>query len=363
MILNGCDVILEDRIIEGGAIATDGERIRCVSAHPMEGDAVDLRGCYAVPGFVDIHCHGSAEAWFFDEPEKAAQWHLRQGTTSMLCSMWRNAGKYGYDRALENVKRAMEKGGNIRGVHMEGPYLDPEYGCEGGIPYPVNKEEYTALMKTGIIRTWTFDPEQEGAEEFAACAQRAGIRLAVCYSRAKPETLERYLDYGLSIGSHILCATGRPEAMFRGTKEPGSDEFVLCDDRMTAEVICDSMGGHVRPYWLKLIKKCKGADRMALVSDCCAGGDTHGSDINVINGELYGSQLTLSVAIRNMRRHTGTDIVELMRMASTTPARTIGIYGERGSIAPGKMADIVILDRELNVCGVLLEGRFVRRDF
>ncbi len=354
--------MLEDRIIEGGSVETDGGVVKCVSATPANG-GIDLGGLTVAPGYVDIHCHGSAEAWFFDEPEKAAAWHLKEGTTSLLCSMWRNAGTYGYDRALDNVKRAMGTAKNIRGVHMEGPYLDPDYGSESGKAYPVDPDEYSRLMEKNVVVTWTFDPEQEGAEGFALAAQRHGIRLGVCYSRSSPETLERYLSYGLSIGSHILCATGAPVPMFRGTKEPGSDEFVLCDDRMTAEVICDSMGAHVRPYFLKLIKKCKGADGIALVSDCCAGGDTRGSDINVLGGELYGSQLTLSVAVRNMRKHTGSSLIELMRMASTTPAKAIGIYGTRGSIAPGKAADFVILDDGLNVRGVIADGEFVRREF
>ena len=132
---------------------------------------------------------------------------------------------------------------------------------------------------------------------------------------------------------------------------------------MIAEVIADSLGGHVRPTYLQLIYKCKGADKIALVSDCCAGGETMGSDVNVINGELYGSQLTLSVAIRNMRKHTGAPVCDLIKMVTSTPAKAIGLYHERGSIEPGKIADLVVLDEELNVKGVILEGKFIRKDF
>ena len=151
--------------------------------------------------------------------------------------------------------------------------------------------------------------------------------------------------------------------MFAGTREPGSDQFVLTEEKMVAEVIADSLGGHVRPTYLKLIYQCKGADKIALVSDCCAGGDTRGSDVNVIDGELYGSQLSLSVALRNMRRHTGASICDLIKMVTSTPAKTIGIFNERGSIEPGKFADLVVLDEDLMVKGVLLEGSFIRKDF
>ena len=132
---------------------------------------------------------------------------------------------------------------------------------------------------------------------------------------------------------------------------------------MIAEVIADSLGGHVRPTYLQLIYKCKGADRIALVSDCCAGGETCGSDVNVIDGELYGSQLSLSVAIRNMRKHTGAGICDLIKMVTSTPAKAVGLYRDRGSIEPGKIADLVVLDEDLNLKAVLLEGEFIRKDF
>ena len=83
----------------------------------------------------------------------------------------------------------------------------------------------------------------------------------------------------------------------------------------------------------------------------------------MINGALYGSQLSLSVAIRNMRKHTGADLCDLIKMVTATPAKAVGLYNERGSIEPGKIADLVVLDEELQVKGVLLEGSFVRKEF
>lgn len=366
MKLTNAKIILENEIV-CGSVTVSGDTVTAVlpGFSDKSGEATDLNGFYLAPGFVDIHCHGSGEHWFFDEPEKAARWHLYEGTTSLLCSMWRNAGAYSYVKAIENVKGAMGEGSNIRGVHMEGPYVDPDLGSEGGKEWRIDPAEYEELLRVGdgIIKTWTFDPMQEGAEQFAKAVGEKGIKLAVCYSKASPETLERFVPMGLSIGSHILCATGAPKPRFAGTREPGSDVFVLCCDRMTAEVIADSMGGHVRPYYLKLIYKCKGAEKIALVSDCCAGGDTLDSDVNIINGELYGSRLTLSVAIRNMIKHTGASIPEAVRMATSTPAKAAGLFRRYGSIEAGKAADMTVLDEELNVRGVILSGRFVRKDF
>jgi len=361
MILKNAKLILEDGIQEGSLCVEDGKIAWISGAHQEEG--IDLEGLYLAPGFVDMHCHGSAVYWHFDRPAEAAAWHLREGTTSLLCSMWRNAAPF--EQAIMNVKNAMGPGSNIRGVHMEAPYVDADYGSDGGKTWEINREEYLRLMEIGrgIIRQWTFDPLLSGAELFAQTAQKENIKLSVCYSKASPEQLREYLKYGLRIGGHILCGTGEPATMFAGTREPGSDQFVLTEDKMIAEVIADSLGGHVRPTYLQLIYRCKGADRIALVSDCCAGGDTRDSDVNVINGELYGSQLTLSVAIRNMRKHTGASVCDLIKMVTSTPAKTVGLYRDRGSIEPGKIADLVVLDEDLRVKGVLLEGKFVRKDF
>lgn len=361
MILKNAKLILEDGIQEGSLCVEDG-KIAWISGAPQE-DGIDLGGLYLAPGFVDIHNHGSAEYWHFDRPAEAAAWHLQEGTTSLLCSMWRNAGVDSFEKAVAKVKAAMGPGSNIRGVHMEAPYVDADYGSDGGETWEIDREEYLRLMGTGIIRQWTFDPLLPGAEAFAQTAQKNNIKLSVCYSKASPDQLREYLKYGLRLGGHILCGTGEPATMFAGTREPGSDQFVLTEDKMVAEVIADSLGGHVRPTYLKLIYKCKGADRIALVSDCCADGETMGSDVNVIDGVLYGSQLTLSVAIRNMRKHTGADICDLMKMVTSTPAKAVGLYRDRGSIEPGKVADLVVLDEELNVKAVLLEGRFIRKDF
>lgn len=361
MILKNAKLILEDGI-QGGSLCIENGKIAWLSGAPQE-EGIDLGGLYLAPGFVDNHCHGSPEYWHFENPVSAAAWHLQEGTTSLLCSMWRNAAPF--EDAIEKVKNAMGPGSNIRGVHMEAPYVDPDYGSDGGEAWTIDREEYLRWMETGrgIIRQWTFDPMLPGAEAFAQTAQKENIKLSVCYSKASPEQLREYLKYGLRIGGHILCGTGEPAPMFRGTREPGSDQFVLTEEKMVAEVIADSLGGHVRPTYLKLIYQCKGAGKIALVSDCCAGGDTRGSDVNVINGELYGSQLTLSVAIRNMRKHTGASICELIKMVTSTPAKAVGLYRDRGSIEPGKIADLVVLDEDLNVKGVLLEGSFVRKDF
>ncbi|HHW31871.1 MAG TPA: amidohydrolase family protein [Clostridiaceae bacterium] len=355
-------------IIENGTIITENGRIVYAgeekNAPPSQAPVYDAKGLIAGPGFVDIHCHGGGEWWSYENPAGVGLYHLKGGTTSLLCSFWRNAVKDGIQKAIDRVKDAIENNnpGNIRGIHMEGPYLNPRYGTEGGKEYPVDPCQYLDWMDRGkdIIKYWTFDPEQEGTEEFARECQQRGIALGICYSDASVSTIEYYRSYGLNIGTHIMCATGRPFNPIKGTREPGSDEYVLVSDDMYAEVIADSPGAHIRPWNIKLIYKLKGAEKIIIITDCCTGGDTQGSDVNIIDGKLYGSRLTMNVACRNMKKFTSAGIEDIFKMASENPAKAVGIFDKYGSLEEGKAADIIFIDEDFNVRDVILGGKLIK---
>lgn len=359
MILTNAKIVLYDSILEG-SLELSGSTISKISKNSAQG--IDCKGLYVGPGFIDTHSHGGDNRWFFDNPAEAANFHLRHGTTSMLASLWRNAGRDGFDNSVRRIVSVIESGNapNLLGIHMEGPYIDEEYGSEGGRSYPIDKDEYSAIIKagSGYIKQWTFDPIQQGAFEFAEACYNRGIKLGICYSKAAPEDIECFKKYGLSIGNHIMCGSGKPKTRFGGTIEAGSDEYVLANDHMFAELICDSMGAHVRHENIVITYKCKGADGIMLVTDYCADGDTNGGDINVINGELYGSKLTMNVACRNFKSHTGAAIPKIFRAASTTAANSIGLTGV-GRVEEGFAADLVICNEDFNIYGVIKNGEFV----
>jgi N-acetylglucosamine-6-phosphate deacetylase len=156
-----------------------------------------------------------------------------------------------------------------------------------------------------------------------------------------------------------MCATGRLPSPHKGTREPGSDEYVLVSDDMYVEVIADSLGAHVRPGNIKLIYKLKGYAGIIIITDCCTGGDTRGSDVNIINGQLYGSRLTMATACRNMKKYTGARVWEIFKMASENPARAIGVFEKYGSLEVGKMADIVLINQDFEVQEVILAGELM----
>ena len=330
MILTNVKIVLHGRVLEG-SLHINGSKIELVS--DSFADGIDCGGLFAGPGFIDTHCHGGDDVWFFEDPAKAADFHMRHGTTTMLASLWRNAGNGGYESAVNRVKEVINSGSalNLIGIHMEGPYIDKDYGSEGGSSYPIDPEEYCSIISAadGLIKQWTLDPLQNGAEEFAAACCDNSIALGICYSKAAPEDIERYKRYGLKIGNHIMCGSGKPETKFAGTIEAGSDEYVLANDDMYAELICDSMGAHVRHENIVITYKCKGAGRIMLVTDYCAGGETLGSDVNIINGELYGSKLTMDVACRNFVKHTGASMPEVFPGCVNNGGRGSGVKAYR----------------------------------
>ena len=184
---------------------------------------------------------------------------------------------------------------------------------------------------------------------------------AVAHSAASPQEIEALIPYGLRIGTHHTNATGdRPK--YPECRGVCVDETVNYNDSIYAELICDSMGIHVDPYMLRLVRKIKGDDKVVLISDAyaCDGPIPPGYDgVDDINfdweGEIAGSKMTLDISCRNMMKHTGASIVDVFKFASYNPARAVGFY-DRGEIRKGLRADLVIVDHWMKVNKVIFKG-------
>ena len=361
--------------IEDGKIAGYGEMR--TTPIPEDCEIIDAKGLYVGPGFVDIHSHAGNGIRFEHNPLPAAKAHLAVGTTSVLA-----ATNYlcTVEQFVENIQRmrkamAMPEGANIAGIYMEGPYINPNFGSESHLnPWTggVLPEDYEPIIAAGadIIRAWTLGPEREGLEEFVKAAKKANpnVVFTVGHSQASPQQIEKFIPYGLCIGTHHTNATGDlpkyPEC--RGVCV---DECVNYNSSIYAEVISDSMGIHVDPYMQRLIRKIKGDDRIILVSDQTDArllnppGFEHITDINFTymeNGgiDISGSKLTLNVACHNWMKHTGASIVEAFKVASYNPAQAVGLT-DRGEIRVGLKADLVITDHKMNIDTVILNGNMV----
>ncbi len=349
-------VVLPECVVDDGAVAVENGKIvfagsKCDLAAPV-GEIHDFGGKYIAPGFVDIHCHAGGQYWCHEDPEGMSKFHLAHGTTSLLCTIYRGFTHEVLLSHVRTVKNAMASFGNIKGVHLEGPYLNPSFGAspvdEG---QAIKREEYMEIAAEGVVRQWTCSPEVEGTLQFVKDIAGAGIVPAMGHSCAAPHEVYAAADAGAKIVTHLFDATGSSidPTEYDGTIEVSFDcAALLCDD-LYYEIICDSKGVHVRGDMVRLAVKTVGVDRIIGVTDACTGDDSD-TDINVIDGELYGSKLTMDKVAKNFKA-LGFTVPEVFRITAATPAKVCRLDSV-GTLEEGKDADILILSDELDLLEV-----------
>lgn len=364
-IING-NIVLENEILEDGVVLIKDGIIEEIGSRdevniPENYEKIDAKGLYVGPGFVDIHCHAGGDHWAHDDPEKMASFHLAGGTTSINCTIFHDIGEEGAIEAMRKIRKAMEENrpGNIMGVHFEGPFLNPKYGANKHTIRPVDKREYKRHLAEAkdIMRMWTVAPEIEGAREFIKDVHAAGIPLSIGHSEASHEDVFWAVDNGVTICTHLMNATGYAISPSRwgGTKEVGFDEAVMLCDDVYCEVINDQQGVHVRPEMVRLIIKTIGLDFVVGVTDACTG-SVDETDINLINGSLYGSKLRMFQVARNFKNNAHLDMTDVFKVCSRNPARAIQREHLVGTIEKGKSADFIIVDDDYNIDRVILRG-------
>jgi N-acetylglucosamine-6-phosphate deacetylase len=389
LLFSGGIIVLPDRLLPGGQVRVVGERVAEVSPTPIptEGASrVDLRGGYLVPGFVDLHVHGGAGADFMDASPEAfrtvCRAHTRHGTTSLLPTT--TVARHNQHLAFLRVCRTLQCDGTgaarILGAHFYGPYFAPEArGCHPGEavrpPTPAEYEQY--LDYADCIVTATVAPELPGAEEFVRACRARGIRCNAGHSYATFEQMTAALSWGVRHVDHLFCAMSDRARLRQSQTYPmrgGVFEATLYFDELTTEVIAD--GKHLQRELLLLAYKIKGPDRLALVTDCNRALDM--PDGEYVFGPLDGGEpilrrdgvglmpggqalasgvVGMDHCVRTFHQLTGIPLPEVVRMASLTPARIAGYDQEIGSIAPGKRADLLVLDETLAVREVYLGGQ------
>ncbi len=357
--------------IENGKIVGYGEMRK--NPVPEGCEVIDAEGLYVGPGFVDIHTHSDGYVFFQDDPIKASLHHLSHGTTSLLPALYFSMDTEGYVEAISKLREAMKlpECRNIVGLYMEGPYLNPGFGCDKeNNPWrgPVDKAKHQPVIDAAydLARVWALAPERDGILEFVldVKAKNPQAVFTVAHSEAEPYQIEALMPYGLKIGTHHLNATGTLQK-YPECRTPCVDETVYYNREIYAELICDSRGIHVDPYLLRLTRKIKGDDRIILISDAyaCDGPIPEGyDDVDDINfdhmGEIAGSKMTLDISCRNMIKHTGASVCDVFRFASYNPSVAVGLL-DRGEIAVGKRADLVFVDYKMKVHRVIHGGETV----
>ena len=363
---DGSILLCDDRIVEvtNSDLAVIGAKV------------VDARGMYIVPGFVAMNIHGAAGHDFKEGTEeafrKAVAAHQRYGATTIFPTI--SSSPFTTIRQCAEVcERLMtEPGSPILGLHIEGPYLNPKMA--GAMFSDVVKnpdpEEYRSLIEEmKCVRRWDASPELPGAMEFARYLKEKGILVSITHTEAEFDLIREAYNTGFSHVAHFYNAMPGFHKR-REYKYEGTVESVYLMDGMTVEVIAD--GRHLPSTILRLVYKLKGVECTCLVTDALAyaandGKQPDDSRIVIDNGvckladhsALVGSIATSDQLIRTMVKKAKLPLEDAIRMASETPARLMGVYDRVGSLQKGKDADVLIIDRKLNVRQVWCKGQVV----
>ena len=380
VVVSGGEQKVADVLIEKGKIVAIGDNIGAADAR-----VIDASGKYVSAGFIDLHTHGAGGADFMDGSVEAYQrvleTHAHHGTTLLYPTTLSSTTESLYE-AIENYKAAKQacaKGAQMGGLHLEGPYFayemkgaqDPKHLRN---PLP---EEYMTLLEQadGVIARWSLAPELEGATEMAQELNKRGILLAMGHTNATFEECEKAYEVGFTHMTHFYSCmstvTRRNAYRYAGVVEYG-----YYNDRVTCELIGD--GIHVPKSLLQLMFKIKGAERIALCTDSMRGAGMpdgvyklgsldEGQDVVVEDGvaklldrsAFAGSVATMDRVVRTVWQLSERPLSDVIRSATETPARIMGVDKQKGSIEVGKDADIVIFDSDVTINYTIIGGEIV----
>ncbi|GAA4932823.1 N-acetylglucosamine-6-phosphate deacetylase [Actinoplanes utahensis] len=357
-------IVTPDAVVPGH-LDLDGDTIAAIVPDDGVGDDV------LVPGFVDLHCHGGGGHTFttgdVDAACGAAAFHLGHGTTTLLASLVSSP----FELMLSAVSgfRPLVEAGVLAGIHFEGPYLS-HARCGAQNPDflrdPV-MAEISELIEAGAgtVRMMTVAPELPGALEAIAYLNGHGVLAAIGHTDATYDQTHAGVAAGASVATHLFNGMRPPHH-----REPGPVVGLL-SSTVACELIADNI--HLHPGMLAFAAGSAGPDRSVLITDAIdatgmADGryELGGQEVVVadrvarlaVNGSIAGSTLTMDVALRNAVA-AGLPLVGAARMASTTPARLLGLSDRLGALAPGLRADAVALSPDLSLRRVLHAGTWL----
>ena len=400
LLLRGARIIGHEHVIEQGAVLIESGRIVLILDSetrelPAADSVIDLKGATLFPGFIDVHIHGAAGVDAMtataDDLKQVSEFLVREGVTAWMPTLV-PASTEEYQQAIHAITGLIRrqkaefapaalsadgtsalpaKGARVLGVHYEGPFVNSEQ-CGAlhrehfrSFKDSAGLDSLPTIKQDGVAHLMTLAPEVDGGIDLIKELCRRGWIVSIGHTRAKVEVLDQALAAGARHMTHFMNAMTPLHH-----RAPGPVGWGLIRDEVTCDMIAD--GVHLDPSILKLILRSKTAERISLISDAVAptglgDGDYQiwGETIRVRNGRtqnargsIAGSVITMLDAVR-MMLSLGASEGEVARMASTNPARLLGIDNDCGSIEEGKRADLVALDKARNLRLTIAGGQVV----
>ncbi len=380
VLIKGGRVITPLEVLEKADVIIEDHRIFAVGrglSNAQADETIDASGRLVAPGYVDVHIHGSAGHDTMDGTVEAiegiARFLASRGVTS-FCPTTLTQPTEAIMRSVRAVYDCMENGieGGAQplGVHLEGPCLDVKK--KGAQPEQHIRTaaaiNYQQLFSLGNIKLITLAPEIAENNDLIAFARANGATVVVGHSSASYEDLVAAVELGVNHATHTF---NQMEGLHH--RKPGTVGGVLLLDQIYAEFIAD--GVHLHPAIVDMIVRLKGSDKAVAITDAISGAGMPDGDyelggqkivvkdgaVRLADGTLAGSALTLDRGVQNILKFTRATLAEAIQMATLTPARSIGVSDRKGSLEPGKDADLVLLDQNLNVTSTIVMGKVVYR--
>jgi len=373
-------VLTPTQELEKAAIFIEGDMIKEVVSWekiPRNKDVLNYTDSIAAPGFIDIHTHGYGghDATSGEEKDLIdfAESILRHGVTSFLPTTVTASQDVllGGSAMLRNAMEKNEKGAEILGLHLEGPYVGK--GREAGVQNiefarNPNVSELEELVKAskGNIRRVTLAPELPGAIEYTRRAKELGIVVAAGHTNATFEEAIAGFDAGITICNHLFNGM----RLFHH-REPGIIGACLVRKDTYAEIIADMI--HLHPVAINVAIKAKGPKKIILITDAAPqtgllDGEYELGGIETIvkdgisrikaTGRLASSTLTMDNAIKNMVTKLNLNLKNAIRMATLNPADALNL-SDRGRLVPGCVANVTVLDSKFKVLATIVKGKML----
>ncbi|GLC88824.1 N-acetylglucosamine-6-phosphate deacetylase [Lysinibacillus piscis] len=358
-----------DVLLQGGKIVQIARGIEAEGRQQLDGT-----GKFLFPGYIDMHIHGSAQMDTMDATDESlhtmAQSLAKEGTTSFLATTMTQSFD-NIEQALANVAQFVPRAdeAEVLGVHLEGPFVSKKRAGAQPVEYmvPLNIDVFMKWQALSgyKIKEVTLAPEEAQSLEDVRKIAQSGVVVSIGHSDATFEQMVEAVQYGVTQGTHLYNQM-RP---FHH-RDPGTVGGVLLQEAVKAEMIVDFI--HMHKDAAQLAYRLKGADGIILITDAMRakgmpygeydlGGQVvhvteHGA--HLANGALAGSILTMDQAVRNMQLVTNCSLEELVKMSSYNAAEQLSL-ANKGRIAQGADADVLVLDAQLVVHQTIKAGKII----
>ena len=367
-------IIVGESLVDGYVYVRNGKSVEVSKEEKPVDKEYDYTGKYVSAGFIDMHTHGAGGYAFMnstvEDVIKGCDYHLAHGTTSIVPTI--SAGEFQtMKNAVINIHKAKDKTkGNILGAHLEGPYLSPKQAgaqCPMFIT-PPKKEEYESLIEEygESITRWTYAPENDENGIFCKYLTEHNIIASAGHTDAKYQDMQVAIENGCNLITHLYSCTSTV-TRDHGFRSLGVIESAYLRDELYVEIIAD--GKHLPPDLIKMIIKIKGTDKVALITDSL---EIAGTDITegVMSGTEFivedgvcklkdrsafaGSVATADRLIQTLVGECGFEIPVAVKMLTEVPAKILNV--NKGVLAKGKDADIIVFDEKIKVDSVFVAG-------